>query len=327
MTTSIQLRNAGDVVAAIPALLGFHPASSVVALWIGEDSGQLLCLMRTDIDTPDVELSRLLLAMPAKTGPGSLLLVIYPQNLNWWGDSTDEKHLLAALEDVRDHITIRDVVLVSDGRWWSQMCTDPTCCPVGGTQISDGVSTAEAVRAYQGSAGIARSRDMVRERYSLRTTIPSIALESAEQNTLPSLEERCLGAMSNLTELTYRTDDEALARVCVALQDVDVRDWVLSRIAAGGKDEALQLTDALIDVALRSPRELRSRPAGAAAFALALDGSNPVGVWAMVDHAKQDSLARLIAEAMTRPIPPDAIKDLMKRSGEELVSGMAMPTT
>jgi len=52
MSDRVTLTSPGDVVAAIPALLGFHPRESLVVLWTTVPTGTLICTLRVDLDTP-----------------------------------------------------------------------------------------------------------------------------------------------------------------------------------------------------------------------------------------------------------------------------------
>jgi len=49
MNVPVVLRSPGEVVAAIPALLGFHPNDSLVALWTSAGTGTLVCTVRLDL--------------------------------------------------------------------------------------------------------------------------------------------------------------------------------------------------------------------------------------------------------------------------------------
>jgi hypothetical protein len=40
------------------------------------------------------------------------------------------------------------------------------------------------------------------------------------------------------------------------------------------------------------------------------NGDNPVGVWAMLDHAGDDSLAQLVRASMDSCLPPTALREV-----------------
>ena len=53
----LQLRSPQDVIAAVPYLLGFHPADSLVA--VGADGPQGTCAMRLDLPPDDSQLEHM----------------------------------------------------------------------------------------------------------------------------------------------------------------------------------------------------------------------------------------------------------------------------
>lgn len=136
MSDLMILRGPSEVVAAVPALLGFHPCRSLVLLWLAGDSRSLTCTVRLDLDTPSVEIVRRLHALAAQSGPGCVALVAYPGSLTAWIDSADEDRLLALAEDLDPGVFhLLDFLVVCEGRYWSAVCTDPDCCPIGGRPV------------------------------------------------------------------------------------------------------------------------------------------------------------------------------------------------
>jgi hypothetical protein len=84
------------------------------------------------------------------------------------------------LDDVHDAgLDLKDALLVTEGRWWSLMCTDPDCCPIAGIVIPDETTVLEALRVRQGLAAVAVSRDDVRDRYALRQPASVADLQTA----------------------------------------------------------------------------------------------------------------------------------------------------
>jgi hypothetical protein len=91
------------------------------------------------------------------------------------------------------------------------------------------------------------------------------------------------------------------------LQDVTVRDWVIAHLALDEPDRPG--IEALVQLALTAPDDLRPRLAGAVAAVLYATAESSVAVWAMVDHADGDSLASLVAAALENCCPPTVIQD------------------
>ena len=68
--------------------------------------------------------------------------------------------------------------------------------------------------------------------------------------------------------------------------------------------------ETLVQIALSAPDDLRPRLAGAAAAVTYAVGDNPVAVWALLDHAGDDSLAQLVAASIDTCTPPDVLREV-----------------
>ena len=304
------LTSPGDVAAAVPALIGFQPERSLVALWLSVPAGTLICTVRLDLDTPAVEVTRRLLDLAARVGPGRLLLVVYPESLVHWIDSAHESEVLEALDLIGDAGTeVSDLLVVAHGRYYSQLCTDLSCCPAGGQRVPTSTTVTEAELVSAGAPAVAASRDAVLARFALAPHLAPSAelLDNARADVPDNLPGACRAATGALQRLaiTSAADGGAadLAMLMIGLQDVTVRDWVISNLATGSERA---LVDTLVRAALAAPNDLRPRIAGAAA--LYAMGDSSVGVWALVDHAGDDSLAGLVAASLDFCIPPTELR-------------------
>lgn len=138
-TQTIRLSSPVDLITTLPYLLGFHPKRSVVLVCVhGARVG--LC-ERLDIPPPEhVQDARDAMIHPMlKERPSNVVLLGYE-------DVEDEAApLLDALKaaiDWYDGITLADVLVIRDGRRYSRLCKDPTCCPTAGTPLVDNVAVA-----------------------------------------------------------------------------------------------------------------------------------------------------------------------------------------
>ena len=133
----VQVGSPAGLLAAIPHLLGFHPAHSLVVVGVTE-GGRVQVAFRYDLpDPPEPETvnditrhalamlasQQLLTAVVAGYGPGRLVTP-----------------LADALRGAapRAGIGLHDVLRVEDGRYWSYLCTDPACCPAEGVGVRPG---------------------------------------------------------------------------------------------------------------------------------------------------------------------------------------------
>jgi hypothetical protein len=318
MNVPVVLRSPGEVVAAIPALLGFHPNDSLVALWTYAGAGTLVCTVRLDLDTPSPEVTRRLLDLASKIDSGRFILAAYPDSLAAWIDSATEDRVLGIVEDIREAgVEVADLLLVVEGRYWSMLCTDPDCCPLGGTAVPSGTTVIEAELVKDGRPGVAKSRDEVLSRYELRPDLaPSDNDLAAAQARQPSrLAAACERALTVLRSSSVLTEAER-ADVTLLLQEVNVRDFALAHLAVDPPDRGA--IEALVKIALGAPDDLRPRLAGAAAAVSYAVGDNPVGVWALLDLAGDDSLAQLVAAGIDACTPPMVLREVFAEALVEI---------
>ena len=314
MSDRVVLRSPAQVVATIPALLGFQPADSLVILYLSTESDTLACTLRLDLDTPTAEILRVLHDVAAQAGDGRLLLVAYPNSLAEWIDSAAEDRLLDLDRELAAAgIHVSDGLIVCEGRWWSMLCTDPDCCPAGGTPIVETVPELAVELVHSGQVAVAATRDEVVARYQLRPDLmpDDVALATAEDALPDLLSARCdriLELLACLAEPAAIATPSTRAEVAWLIQDVNVRDWALAHVCADEVDHVS--VEALVQLALTAPDGLRPRVAGAAAAALHAAGGSSVGVRALIDHANGDSLAGLVEVALDHCMPPTALQDV-----------------
>ena len=66
-----------------------------------------------------------------------------------------------------------------------------------------------------------------------------------------------------------------------------------------------------MQLALGTPDALRPRVAGSAAAALYAAAGTSIGVWALIEHAENDTLASLTASALDSCLPPSALQKVL----------------
>lgn len=130
MTTHITLRGPGDVVAALPYQLGYHPTDSVVLVSLeGRRTG---LVARCDLPPPEAlpEAAEAVLGPVLRHPLTAAVLVGY--------ESVPDAAvplLLALVEGLeRRGVDVLDVCVVRDGRRYSPVCAEP-CCPPGGEPL------------------------------------------------------------------------------------------------------------------------------------------------------------------------------------------------
>ncbi|MGW5557619.1 DUF4192 domain-containing protein [Micromonospora sp. NPDC003944] len=139
-TPRLTVRTAADLVDAVPLMLGFHPDHSIVA--VGVRRYNLEYAVRGALDTSPDELLNCL----ARQGADAAMVAGY-------GPATDVtpavEGLIAALEPSGTRIL--EAVRVTDGLYWSYLCTLPDCCPLEGKPVQLGSSAAEVAAVVAGT--------------------------------------------------------------------------------------------------------------------------------------------------------------------------------
>ncbi len=133
MTADITLRGPGDVVAALPYQLGYHPTESVVLVALA--AGRVGLTARCDLP-PDhagvAAVVRALLEPLLRERPDAVVLVGYERV-----PESSHAVLTALVEALEvEHLEVLAVDVVRDGRRYSPVCAEP-CCPPEGVPLPD----------------------------------------------------------------------------------------------------------------------------------------------------------------------------------------------
>ncbi|MHB1434015.1 MAG: DUF4192 domain-containing protein, partial [Streptosporangiaceae bacterium] len=326
----VRIGSADAVLAVIPHLLGFNPASSLVLLGIGGPHARVRLAFRYDLpDPPDEALAadiaahassvlnrqHLATAIVVGYGPGRLVTPIV--------DS-----VCPALCAVG--VTIRDALRVEDGRYWSYLCTDPACCPPEGVTFDpSGHPASEAL----GAAGLTVHAD----RAALAATIAPDPDPAADMSAAVSRAVRRAGclidaalagpdgddplqafadagrravriAVNGCRRGARITDPDEIAWLGLALTDLRVRDDAWARMDPRFRREHEGLWASLVR---RLPAEYVPAPAALLAFTAWQAGDGALASVAIERALAADpgySMALLIAEALHAGLPPSAAR-------------------
>jgi hypothetical protein len=184
-----RLSTPGDLVRAVPDLLGFRPESSVVVLCLHGRRHRLGMTARVDLPPPEweEELVDQLVARVRQESPAACVVIVYDDDER--GAPASAQGLApelpcARLADTIDEalteadIDVMELLYVVDGRWWSYRCDAP-CCPPEGTALEDGTtSILAAVNAIEGRP-VFPDREALVASVSRAPGEPTVALLSA----------------------------------------------------------------------------------------------------------------------------------------------------
>ncbi|GAA0314288.1 hypothetical protein GCM10010151_00460 [Actinoallomurus spadix] len=317
----MRLRSPADVVAAIPYLVGFHPADSVVVLCCGGADGAYA--IRLDLTASDALLDHVT-ELITRRRPADVILTGY-------GPGARVTPVVERVGDrlTRDGVRLREVLRVEDGRYWSYLCTDPACCPPEGTFVDVRGSAVAA-------AAIAGGLVALPDREELARMIAPMGGEAMRQAT--ERAERRLTSWADVPRDGVARADATRGRMArrVAEEGVRLVRLLIERARAGGdpptdeevawlgvllvnlrvRDEAwVRIDDGEIGAHIRLWRDVMRRvaepylpgPACLLAFAAWRAGEGALANLALDRALAADphySMARLLHELFVSGLPP-----------------------
>ena len=342
----LTLSTPGDVLEALPYLLGFHPAESVVALSLRGPRFRLGLHVRLDLPPPGHEhvlVARLVDPLAADRAERAMVVVYTGAGAPTGRAAAPDAEEPAALpgREVVDAVESRlhgrgialcEALLVSGGRWWSYRCTDPTCCPPQGRPLAPaaGSSRVAAAATYAGMVALPSREDLVATLEPVRF-LARVGMEQALDRGAEALAARLASgeAREALREETRRRFEEALARfaeppaslsddetarLVLGLADVPLRDEVALR-AVG--DRGTALLDLLTYLVRRALPPADVAPATVLAMVAYQRGDGVLAGIALERALAGDptyTLARLLDEALQRGVPPGAFREVRART-------------
>lgn len=247
MPTPMVLRSPADILCLVPFLLGFQPVDSIVV--IGLRDREIVFQLRGDLaeavavaDHYATVISRqqVTAAVVIGYGPAAAVtpavLAVAPR--------------LAALG-----LRLRDVLRVTDGRYWSYLCESTDCCPIDGVRFDASTSPVTATAVVNGHV-VLPSRAALRDRLApvegLTREGMRRATERAERRLTALVEAagahlsaalRAAGAAALRAAVSRQRDegqldDDEVAWLAALLDHLPVRDdaW-----AAIDRDPALHV--------------------------------------------------------------------------------------
>jgi hypothetical protein len=242
----VRLDGPDELVQAVPYLLGFHPAESLVL--VGLRAARVTVTMRVDLGAEPAALvaDRLVAALDS-AGADEAVAVVYSER--WPADEARPfLDLVAAVgvTAVQHGIALIDGYLVSAGRRWSYRCADESCCPSDGVPVTDvpGVFAAHAtvagLVALPSREDVVAQLDPVPDRARLEDRIGaqvSAAVQAGLDGRLASHVRSVKRAIFAAARLADRgaapVTDEVVARFGVALADLGIRDSVWMAVDDG----------------------------------------------------------------------------------------------
>jgi hypothetical protein len=317
----LRLREPVDVLSVVPYLLGYHPVNSIVV--IGLSDGQLHVTARTDVPVDDNDIAAAadgLQRMLSGVGIDSVIVVAY-------GDAYRVQALLPRLVTVVERlgVVLLEALRAEDGRYWSYLCRDPSCCPDEGTPFDvrgsrvaaeatlAGISTMPDRAAYEsqvrpvtGPAREAMTEATQRAHERLYRMLESATGEDDLADQLVREGATAIGAGLRAQRDGDRLDNDAAAWLSLLVCWAEVRDVAMLRL---GEDRADRMAarDLWLDILRRAEPDLV--PAPGILFALAAGRRGELvlaqlAIERVLEAEPLHPMARLIDTALLRGLPP-----------------------
>ncbi len=318
------------LLAAIPGLMGFQPADSIVVIGTGQPGAEVELTLRYDL--PDPAAPRAAVAIAA--GVLNILAVQHITTAAAVGYGADGavSPVAAALRSraAEAGITLTDVLRAEDNRYWSYVCADPNCCPPEGTPFN--VADHPIARTFAASG-----RRVLASRQELAATIAPAdgELAAATRLAIKQVEGQVAARVGQMTRIRHRIvrrrlvaavgqpmiadavrryragqpiGPEPAAWLAVALRELRVRDDAWARMLPEYNAEHTRLWT---DLTRLAPPGYVAAPASLLAFVAWQAGDGALANIAL-DRALADdkrySMARLLRRALDSGAPPSVAR-------------------
>ncbi|GAA4233376.1 hypothetical protein FHR32_000621 [Streptosporangium album] len=330
-----------DVLGAVPYLVGFHPADSLIVIGLKgrPPRGRLHLTVRWDLPLPSPGLGQIITLL-RKERIGQVIVIGYGP-----GPLVTPAVDAALTLLRRGDITIVDALRVENGRYWSYICSRADCCPADGTPYEQEANVIAAEATVHGLVALPDRETLQRSLDPVGGTA-RLAMRQATARVTEELRGRLAGC-ADLEGFAAEFVADGVARVRAAiaayahgerLDDEQVARLGLDLAVIRIRDEAWALaTEDTRDVHRRLWQDLTRRleprfvPPAAALLGVAAwcDGDSALAGIAVIRACEVDpgySMANLLMHALHHLLPPHVLRERMP-SPEELDQEMGSPRT
>lgn len=323
----IKVNTPAELIAAVPYLIGFHPAESVAVVAL---RGRRI-IFAARYDLPD-------LSRPAERARGEAVevaKVVASQGVTagaviGYGvaDHVTATVLRLATALEQAGVPVLDQLRVTDGRWWSYLCPDPECCSEQGNACLPPDSAIAAEATFAGAVALPDRAALVTQLAPV-ATVPSASAQKRlsamydREPTEPAFVRKLQRSGRNAireAERRYRSGrrltDAEVAWLGVLLTWLPVRDYAWER--TGDSPWSISLW---MDVLRRVEPPYVPAPAGLLGFAAWRAGQGALARVAIDRAIEQDpeyEMARLLNDFLQLGVHPEVVDgwpDITARAG------------
>lgn len=332
-----RLSSPAEVVASLPVTLGFRPTESLVVVCCHEPRGRMGLCLRFDLPAHHdaTGLVREVGTRVRHEGATRVVLAVYtgsPDDPTGSGAGRVLPHrgLVDAVREELRGVVVTEAALIRDDRFWSYLCGSTACCPADGTPVERGQDS-PAVQLLQAES-VLRGQAVLPDRAAVTASIaaPALPEAAAALDRLATCEallcEAMLEDLVDARRASLGAWDEVLVRFCsppgrlgdleaaalaVALSDVLVRDAVCTRWVRAPQ----ALAELLAELCRRTPAPYDVPAATLLAWVTYAGGAGALVGVALERALSTDPtypLARLLEDALTRQVPPETIRGILR---------------
>jgi hypothetical protein len=317
---SLTIRSDTDLLAAIPYMLGFHPADSAVV--VAFRGRTVVFAARLDLwpdDDHGEEAARQVAEVVLRQNVDGAMVIGYGELDRV---TPTVQRLSKALWLVE--VPVVDELRLSGGRYWSYRCAERGCCPAEGRPHRPEETQAAAAATFAGQVALPDRAALVASIAAVtgaeRKAMADATLRAEDRITellardlpdagLARSVRRAGRAAVRDAERRYRSgrrlDDDEVAWLSLLLVDIAVRDYAWERIGL----EAWGV-DLWTDVVRRAEPDYLPAPACLLGFAAWRQGQGALA-WAAVDRAlatdREYTMAGLLAHILEVGLSPAAV--------------------
>ncbi|MFG1888099.1 DUF4192 domain-containing protein [Micromonospora sp. NPDC049051] len=316
----LSISSPADLLTAVPYLLGFHPADSLVI--VGLTHTRVAVAGRADLpppaDTPGwaIDIAAPQIRMLRNAAATRAIAVGY-------GPAATVTPVMDIMipQLAAAGFTVFDALRVTDGRYFSYLCDEPACCPVNGMPfdphhsdltmhaivagwhaLPDRAALVASIAPTGGATRAAVARATAKARAHRRALIS----EAGQAGLIRAGDDIVRTTFARYADGHVLTDDE-LAWLTVLLSTPAIRD-----AAWRATDNLPWHVDLWADVTRRAHPPLVAPPASLLAFAAWRCGDGALACVAVDRALAADpgyTLAQLIDEALRAGLPPSVLDD------------------
>jgi hypothetical protein len=319
----LTVRSQGDLVTAVPYLIGFHPGDGSVVV-LARSGSRIIFATREDLPTPGAPAREIinraehLVPIVRRQQPITDLMII------GYGEPGQVDPTLRTYDQAftASGITVRELLRVTGSRIFNLTCDKPACCPPQGTPF-DPTTSLIAVEATAAGQVALPNRAALAARIAPATGAAQEGMRRTTSEAATRLKALATAGSTAVYEAGAQALHDALRQHASGkrLTDSDIAWLTLLLTRTAVRDLAIDLTEPheqhvtlWVDVTRRADQLLVPAPATLLALTAWRCGNGPLALMAaeralQVDPAYQ--LAGLLLQALQAGMPPSVFEEAL----------------